>query len=258
MTRTLLTGATGTLGEQLRPRLREAGYDVRGASRSPPDDDTVDEWVAMDLLDGTGVEAAVEEVDILVHAASAPQEETEAVDVRGTERLLQAADHAGVSHFLYVSIVGVDEIPYSYFEHKIAAEEAVESSPVPTTIVRETQFHAFVVELLEMVSWLPVWPLPTNWQFQPIDTGEAADAIVEYARDGPAGRVPDVGGPEVRTFGELARAYRDALGKRRPVVRLPVPGKMAAAYRTGKATCPDRRVGTVTFEEWLAERDDDT
>jgi len=40
MTRTLLTGATGRLGDRLRPRLREAGHDVVAASRSPPTDRT--------------------------------------------------------------------------------------------------------------------------------------------------------------------------------------------------------------------------
>lgn len=253
MTTTLLTGATGTLGTELRPRLRTAGHEVRAASRDPPDDETADEWVAMDLIEGTGVEAAVGDVDVVVHAASAPRGDTEAVDVRGTERLLDAAEDAGVSNFLYVSIVGVDQIPYSYFEHKVAAEELVTESPVPSTIVRETQFYPFVVELLDMVSWLPVWPVPTTWRLQPTDTGEAADAIVDHATEEASGRVDDVGGPEVRTFGELARAYRTALGKRRPIVRLPVPGSMSRAYREGKATCPERTVGTVTFEAWLAD-----
>lgn len=256
MPTTLLTGATGTLGTELRPRLRSAGHEVRAASRDPPVQDTTDQWVALDLAGGTGIEDAVAGVDVVVHAASAPQGDTEAVDVRGTERLLEAAAAAGVSNFLYVSIVGVDEVPYSYFEHKVAAEELVTGSPVPSTIVRETQFYPFVVELLGLVSWLPVWPVPTSWKLQPIDTGEAADAIVEHATTEAAGRVPDVGGPDVRTFGELARAYRESRGVRRPVVRLPLPGKMARAYRNGNATCPDGAVGTVTFEEWLADRDD--
>jgi uncharacterized protein YbjT (DUF2867 family) len=68
------------------------------------------------------------------------------------------------------------------------------------------------------------------------------------------GRVDPVGGPAVATLGDLARAYRDARGLRRPVVRLPVPGAVARGFRAGGATCPDRAVGTRTWEEWLAER----
>lgn len=259
MTRTLLTGATGRLGRVLRPRLASAGHDLRAASRSPPRDGeaTIDgetEWVELDLAEGTGIETAVSDVDVVVHAASAPMGDTEAVDVRGTERLLSAADDAGVSNFVYVSIVGVDEIPYSYYEHKVAAERAVESSAVPATILRATQFHSFVDELLGTASRLPVWPLPTTFRVQPVAAADVADAISTHAGPESAGRVAPVGGPAVRSLGELATAYRDARGLRRPIVRLPIPGGIARGFRGGHATCPDRAVGTVTWESWLAER----
>lgn len=260
MTRTLLTGATGTLGTALRPRLVDAGHEVMAASRSPPKEatdgtETDDcEWVEVDLLDGTGIEAAVADADVVIHAATAPQGDTEAVDVDGTKRLLDAAADAAVTNFVYPSIVGIDEIPFSYYEHKLAAEEAVAASSVPSTIVRATQFHAFVAELLDGVSRLPVWPLPTKLKSQPIAVGEAAAAIVEHATPEAAGRVPEVGGPDVLTLGELATAYREARGFRRPILRIPLPGKVAGGFRAGKATCPDRRVGTETWAAWLAKR----
>ncbi|MFC4542766.1 SDR family oxidoreductase [Halosolutus amylolyticus] len=253
--RTLLTGATRTLGRALRPRLREAGHAVRAASRSPPPESDGGnlEWVELDLVDGTGLRSAVEDADVVVHAATAPRGDSEAVDVRGTERLLAAAADAGVDNVLYVSIVGVDEILLSYYEHKLAAERAVEASTVPSTIVRATQFHPFVRDLLDAVSRLPVWPLPTEFRLQPIDAGEAADAIVEYATADPSGRVPAVGGPEVRTVRELARTYREARDLRRPIVRLPIPGSIADGFRSGAALCPERTVGTRTWAEWLAD-----
>jgi len=253
MPRTLLTGATGRLGQALRPRLRDAGHDVVPASRSPPDDGDF-EWVTLDLADGTGIEAAVADADVVVHAATAPTGDHEAVDVRGTERLLDTAVDAGVSHFVYVSIVGIGEIPYSYYRHKLAAERAVASSDAPWTVVRATQFHGFVDDFLRSVARLPVWPLPTAFRVQPVDVREVAAAVVDRADGEAAGRAPVVGGPEVLTGGELARAYREARGLRRPIVRVPIPGDTAAAFRAGRATCPDRTVGTVTWEEWLAER----
>ncbi|WP_222916360.1 NAD(P)H-binding protein [Natrinema sp. SYSU A 869] len=255
-TQILLTGATGTLGTALRPQLQNANRDVRAASRSPPADDDDEAWVAMDLAGGTGIRRAVEDIDVVVHAATAPQGDTEAVDVRGTERLLQAAADAGVSNFVYVSIVGVDEISFSYYEHKLAAERAVEASAVPSTIVRATQFHSFIADILETVSWLPVWPLPTGIRLQPIDVREAADAIADHATPDPAGRGPDIGGPEGRTVRDLAATYCDVRGLRRPIVRLPFPGETAAAFRAGDGLCPDRTVGTVTWEEWVTARYD--
>lgn len=255
MIRTLVTGATGTLGTALRPRLGAAGHAVRAASRSPPDEGEEGlEWVELDVVDGTGLESALENVDVVVHAATAPQDDTAAVDVQGTKRLLAAAEAAGVQHFLYPSIVGIDDIPFSYYEHKAAAETAVEESRVPTTIVRATQFHTFVAELLGRVAKLPVWPLPTNIQLQPVDTGEVADAIVDHATLTASGRTDPVGGPEIQSVGELARRYRTFRGLRRPIVRFPIPGKTVAAFQSGHATCPDHRRGTVIWEEWLTER----
>jgi uncharacterized protein YbjT (DUF2867 family) len=252
MSRVLLTGATGVLGRELCPRLLDAGHEVRATSRSPPTNDDRDiDWVEVDLADGTGVQRAVADVDVVVHAASDPQGDSEAVDVDGTNRLLSAARGVDVENFVYVSIVGIDDIPYSYYQHKHAAERAVEESSVPSTIVRSTQFYPFVASMLSMVRRLPVWPLPTAFQLQPIETGEAAEAICDHVTPEASGRVPNIGGPEVLTVRELAEAYRDACDVRWPIVRLPLPGDVAAAFRAGEATCPDRTVGVTTWRDWL-------
>ncbi|MFA1612512.1 SDR family oxidoreductase [Halobellus rubicundus] len=254
MVRTLVTGATGTLGTALRPRLAAAGHTVRPASRSPPEESRGDlDWVELDVREEAGLEAALEDIDVVVHAATAPQGDTAAVDVQGTKRLLEAAESAGVEHVLYPSIVGIDDIPYSYYEHKRAAETAVEESDVPTTIVRATQFHSFIADILDSVAKLPVWPFPTDMQLQPVDVGEVADVIADHATHLASGRVEPVGGPEICSVGDIARAYRDVRGLWRPIIRLPVPGETVAAFRAGHATCPDHRTGTVTWEEWLTE-----
>jgi uncharacterized protein YbjT (DUF2867 family) len=253
MPRTLLTGATGTLGTALRPALVEAGHDLRAASRSPPADPD-GEWVELDLVDGTGIDDALDGVDVVVHAATAPRGDTEAVDVEGTKRLLRAGERAGATNVVYVSIVGVEAIPLPYYEHKLAAEAAIEDSDVPGTVLRATQFHGFLAELLGGVARLPVWPLPTKWQLQPVAAAEVAAAVAEYATPEAHGRVPPVCGPEVLSVGEIARAHRSVRGLRRPVVRLPVPGSTAKAFRAGEAARPDRSDGTVTWEEYLGKR----
>lgn len=249
-TRTLVTGGTGRLGQTLLPRLREAGHEVRATSRSPPTDDEV-EWRRMDLADEIGIRDALTDIDVVIHTASAPLGDAEAVDVDGTNRLLDAAADAGVSNFVYISIVGIEDIPYSYYEYKLTAERAVETSNIPSTILRATQFHSFVHEMLGMVARLPIWPLSTKMKLQPIDTDVVADRLVEYAIPEPSGRLDPIGGPEVRTTEELARAFRGVRGTWRPIVPLPIPGKTFSAFRDGKATCPDHAIGTVTWEEWL-------
>ncbi len=250
MSSILLTGATGVLGTALQPKLRDAGHQVRAASRSPPTEGAGD-WVTLDLTTGEGMSQALKDIDVVVHAASDARGDSEAVDVRGTDRLVDAAAAASVDNFVYVSIVGIDEIPYSYYKHKLEAEATVESSDVPATIVRITQFYPFVASLLSMVARLPVWPLPTKFRLQPIDVEEAAAAVTDYATESPAGRVPDVGGPEVATVRSLAERYRSVRGMRRPIVRLPIPGATARAFRRGEATCPEQRIGERQWDEWL-------
>lgn len=88
---------------------------------------------------------------------------------------------------------------------------------------------------------------------QPVSVEEVADRMVAAALGDPAGRLPDVGGPQVLGFDHLARTYLDAIGERRRVVAVPIPGRTARAFREGRHLCPDRAVGTVTWERFLAE-----
>src|SRR5215218_7580570 len=143
---------------------------------------------------------------------------------------------------------------YPYFRVKLDAERVIERSPVPWTILRATQFHDLMLRMLRLLDRLPaVMPIPRGLRFQPIDAGEAADRLVELALSPPAGRVPDVGGPEVLTSAELARTYLEATGREKRLVELPLPGKAARAWREGAQLCPDRAYGRIRWEEFLRE-----
>jgi uncharacterized protein YbjT (DUF2867 family) len=205
-------------------RLRGAGREVRVFSRSGGEG-----RVRGDLATGEGQETAVQGVEAILHCASSSAS-TRQLDVEGTERLLGA----GVSHVLFISIVGVDRNPYfPYYRMKLETERIVERSEVPWTILKATQFHGLVLRLIQRLDRLPVvMPVPRGFLLQPIDAGEVADRTAKLAA--PAGRVPDVGGPEVRTFADLARSYFQAAGRRKRVVEEPVPGKIARPSATGR------------------------
>jgi uncharacterized protein YbjT (DUF2867 family) len=189
----------------------------------------------------------------VVHCASSPRK-TRQTDVEGTERLLRAAARTGLSHIVFISIVGVDRNPYfPYYRMKLEAERVIEHSGVPWTILRATQFHEFALRLIQLLERLPVVTMPKGFLLQPIDVGEVANRLVELALSAPAGRVPDVGGPEVRTFAELARSYLKMAGQRKRVVEVPLPGKIARAIREGAQTCLDQKYGKIRWEEFLRE-----
>jgi uncharacterized protein YbjT (DUF2867 family) len=243
----LITGGTGSLGSRVVDRLNAAGENVRVMSRFRRAN-----TVRGDLLTGEGLKKAVEGVGTIIHCASSPVFRTRQVDVEGTRLLLQEAAHAGVSHVVFISIIGVDRNPYyPYYRHKLEAEQVVEGSGLPWTTLKATQFHEFVLKQIRFLELGPMALVPKGFVLQPIDTGEVADRLVELALSAPAGRVSDVAGPEVRTFADLARSYQKVAGRRRRLVEVPVPGKMARAFREGAQTCPERRYGTITWVEFL-------
>ena len=81
-----------------------------------------------------------------------------------------------------------------------------------------------------------------------------AARLAALAGGDPAGRVPDMGGPEVRTAGDLAPAFLRAGGRRRTVVGIPLPGRVARGFRSGGHLAPDHATGTRTWEQFLARR----
>lgn len=252
----LLTGGTGGLGRQVARAAEAAGHTVRITSRRarPDDAPATREWARMDVETGAGVAEALAGVDAVVHAASDPRRH-EAVDVEGTRRLAEAVRSAGTAHLVYVSIVGIDQIPFAYYRSKLAAERIVAESGAPYSILRATQFHSLVDGMLAGFARVPlILPLPKMFRFQSVATHEAAERLVRAAEAGPAGRLPDFGGPEVLTLGEMAAAWKAARGVRKPAVPLPVPGPLAAAFRAGKNTLRDGgERGTVRWHDWLRD-----
>jgi len=252
MARVLVTGGTGGFGRALVPRLISRGYTVRIMSRRAALAGITAEWAQADIESGTGLAAALVGVNIVVHAASSPAKHTRQIDVEGTRRLLQAARAAGVAHFAYISIVGIEQIPFAYYRHKVAAETLVAEARLPWSILRATQFHTLIDSLLRGADRLPLFLLPADLQFQPIDVGEAAERMAEVVSAGPVGRLPDIGGPAVLTLGALARAWMLARGRQRRIVYLPMPGAFAAALRQGRnTTSPEQRYGQITWADWL-------
>ena len=250
--RILVTGGTGTLGRDVVEILRRRGHSVRVLTRRTGGGDGV---VRGDLATGDGLAQAVEGIDTIINAASAtadPQQ-GQATDVDGTRRLLDAARAAGVRHFLHVSIVGIERVrAVPYYRHKLGAEAVVRDGGVPWSILRATQFHSLIERFLWMFSRSPgLLLVPVGWRFQPIDSSEVAERLADVAEVEPAGMLPDMGGPEVRGFGSLGRAWLRARGKHRLRLPIPLPGASSRQIAAGGLICPDRRDGKITWEQWL-------
>lgn len=261
MAEVLVTGGTGTLGSRVVAALGQSGHGVRVLSRrdvSPAGDGGPNgvRRVEGDLGSGAGLGEAVAGVEAIVHCASATgtlrRRTQRAVDVEGTRRLAAAARAAGSPRLLYPSIVGIDELPFSYYRAKRAAEAEVAHSDLPWAIVRATQFHDLILGALRALDRGPVLILPRAFRLQPVDAGEVADRLVELLEEGATGRARDFGGPQELSAHELGALYRNA--KDRPRMRLvnvPVPGRTARAVRAGSLLCPGGAAGRVSFADFL-------
>ena len=253
----LVTGGTGTLGRLVVARLRNAGRPVRVLSRGAPEGQGI-EFATGDLAADEGIDAAVAGVEIVVHCAG-----TAKGDGDKARHLVRAASAAGVRHIVYISVVGADRIPmasavdramFGYFESKLAGERVIAESGIPWTTLRASQFFDLTLATAQAMAQLPLIPVPAGFRFQPVAADEVATRLVELALGAPAGLVAPIAGPQAYDMAELVRGYLKAAGKHRAIIRMPIPGKAAAAIRAGANLAPDRAVGQRTWEGFLAER----
>jgi uncharacterized protein YbjT (DUF2867 family) len=250
----LVTGGTGTLGRHVVMRLRHSGHRARIFSRQPRGH--VDA-VQGDLKTGAGLVKAVTGMDAIVHAATGARDSLTArrTDVGGTRRLLKVAHDAGVRHIVFVSIVGIDGVAYPYYRTKLAAEGEVKKDQVPWSILRATQFHDLMELFLRGFSRVPgMTMIPFQWQFQPVDAREVASRVVEVVLGEPGGMLEDFGGPEVRDFKSIADSWLAARKQGRRLVNFAMPFRFSRQFAEGRLLTPEHKSGSITFEQYLAER----
>jgi uncharacterized protein YbjT (DUF2867 family) len=257
----LVTGGTGHLGRDLVSRLK-GSYRVRVLARSPGSDPDV-EWIHGDLATGAGIAEAVAGSQTVIHAATlspaarrgyfVPKDlwtSPSSVDRDGTTRLLDAAGTAGVEHFIYVSIVGIDKPRVPYLRRKLEAEQLVRQGPVPWSIARAAQFHWLADRLLGKMARLPIVPIP-DMAVEPLDTSDFADYLVESVGKGPSGRLADFGGPEVLTFTQVFDQWQQIRKSSTRTMRVPLPSAARDAATAMSVTGPGSRHGKVTWADWL-------
>lgn len=251
-------GGTGVLGRLVVAELVERGDEVLALSRSRPAAELPGgaSHRRVDLVGGEGLDTGLAGVEAVVDASNAPpapRRRARQVLVEGSERLLRAEAEAGVRHHVTISIVGCDRVPMAYYGAKVAQEQAVESGPVPWSLLRATQFHTLLDWAFASAARFRVLPTGTA-RVQPIDPAAVAVRLADVTHGGPAGRLPSLAGPEVKTLSELARTWRQAKGGSLLPVRIPMIGRRGRALRAGGLCEPDAAAtGTRTFEDWLRD-----
>ena len=142
----LVAGATGQQGGAVLRRLHDDGFAVRALTRDPSSERSralAAQGVAVvsgDLTDRASLERALEGVDGVFSMAT-PYQHGIASEVLQGVTLAEAAQAAGVRHYVYSSVGGADRhsgVPH--FESKRQIENRVLALGLPATIVRPVYF----------------------------------------------------------------------------------------------------------------------
>ena len=166
---------------------------------------------------------------VVIDLANSPSFEDKAVleffETSG-RNLLAAEASAGVRHHVALSIVGTDRTPDNgYFRAKVAQEKLVETSGIPYTIIRSTQFLEFLRAIAAEGTDGNVVRLSPGL-FQPIAADDVAPVVAEVALAAPRNGIVEIAGPERAPFNEIGARYLKAVGDpdpRRPTsARVPV------------------------------------
>jgi uncharacterized protein YbjT (DUF2867 family) len=237
----LVTGGTGFVGPKVVKALRDQDREVRCLVRDPSagSAEVVAAWgcelAQGDMTDAAALRRAVEGCEAVVHLVAIRQgreEEFRRVMEQGTRDLVSAAEEAGVRRFVLMSALGTSEkskdlVPY--YHAKWESEQAVAGSGLEYVIFRPSFIFGrdggILVTFKRLARLAPVTPVigSGKQRLQPIWVDDVA-AYFAAGVDKPeaAGRIFELGGPDVVSWNDLWARLKRALGVRRPSMHVPV------------------------------------
>jgi uncharacterized protein YbjT (DUF2867 family) len=241
----VVIGGTGLIGSKTIPILRQGGHEALAASPN----------TGVNTITGEGLAKALAGAQVVVDLANAPSWEDKAVleffETSG-RNLLAAEATAGVQHHVAVSIVGTDRSPDNgYFRAKVAQEKVIESSRIPYTIIRSTQFMEFLGGIAAEGTKGNVVKISPGL-FQPIAADDVAAIVADVALGAPRNGIVEIAGPERAPFNEIIARYLKAIGDPREVVSDP-----EARYFGGRVEerslvpLGEARLGRIGLDEWV-------
>ncbi len=241
----VVIGGTGLIGSKTVAILRQGGHEVVAASPKS----------GINSITGEGLKEAMAGAQVVIDLVNSPSFEDKAVleffQTSG-RKLLAAEAAAAVRHHVALSIVGTDRTPDNgYFRAKVAQEKLIETSGIPYTIIRSTQFLEFLGAIAASSADGNVVRISPGL-FQPIAADDVAAIVADVTLAAPRNGIVEIAGPERAPFNQIVARYLKAVGDPREVVSDP-----EARYWGGRVEehslvpLSEARIGRIGFAEWL-------
>jgi NADH dehydrogenase len=175
-----------------------------------------------------------------------------AVQADGARHVAAAAKSAGARALVHISAIGADsDSPSAYGRSKGDGEAAVRKAFPGAAILRPSILFGrednFINRFATMIRFLPVVPVVApQTKFQPVYVGDVADAVLATLGEDAAGKMFELGGPQVLTMLDLQQWIAAATGRKRLFVEL--PDMVSGALATGLGWAPG---APITKDQWL-------
>jgi uncharacterized protein YbjT (DUF2867 family) len=259
----LVTGATGGLGRRIVRLLRERELPVRAfvqlTSRYGELEQRGAEIFIGDLQQERDIQKACQGVDYIIsaHGSNAStQGGAQTIDYRANIDLIDAAKAAGVRHFVFTSVLGVDrgyeDAPV--FKAKWAVERYLQNSGLNYTILRPSGFASNLLPLAERFQQTGIYLLigDAKTRTSIVSTDDLARIAVESVTTPDAqNQIFAVGGPEILERIDIAQIFGRVFN-REPIVLNP-PLFLLDGVRSGLGLLnPEAQKALGTFRTLLA------
>lgn len=231
----LIVGGSGFLGREVTKLLLSQGKQVRVLVRTPAKVEDLKqagaEVVQGDLINQPSLTRACQGVGHVLAAANSflgkGKNKAEAVDEAGHRALIDAAKASGVTHFVYMSMLGVSpDHPFDYARMKYSIEEYLKASGLSYTILRSAWYMEQNVHLYNGKSILESGKTSLLGNGTKLRNFIAVRDVAQFGvlallDRKQKNRTIDIGGPQNATNNQVAELYGKLAGITPKVSHMP-------------------------------------
>jgi uncharacterized protein YbjT (DUF2867 family) len=236
-----ILGGGGFIGRYLVKKMTEKNFQciipTRNAylkgylkTQAPPG---AIEFINFNFTDFSKIEEAIKNSDIVINLIGILFENSKQKFAHLHSELpgliAKYCSKSEVKKFIHISAIGANANSKSFYQQsKFNGEQKALNNFKDTIIIRPSVVCGVEDNFTNLFSKLSISPIipvvKKAYKFQPILVDDVATAIVKIIETKKnEGKIYEIGGPKVISFGDMVKSILDTIGKKRLVIDLPMP-----------------------------------